>query len=80
MYSPIETGKQRYRWRVALPLYTPAEGVTLMIGIDRIIDMVRTSVNVMGPVFSSVAEAKWDEYALPGKGTGMLRFLVYPYS
>ncbi|WP_232699528.1 dicarboxylate/amino acid:cation symporter [Brevibacillus daliensis] len=38
----------------------PAEGVALIIGIDRIIDMARTAVNVMGHVFSSVAVAKWE--------------------
>jgi proton glutamate symport protein len=38
----------------------PAEGVALILGIDRIIDMARTAVNVIGHVFSSVAVAKWE--------------------
>ncbi|WP_035297293.1 dicarboxylate/amino acid:cation symporter [Brevibacillus thermoruber] len=38
----------------------PAEGVALILGIDRVIDMARTAVNVMGHVFSCVAVARWE--------------------
>jgi len=38
----------------------PPEGVALIIGIDRIIDMARTAVNVFGHVFSCIAVAKWE--------------------
>ncbi|WP_042345434.1 dicarboxylate/amino acid:cation symporter [Bacillus massiliigorillae] len=39
----------------------PPEGVALIIGIDRIIDMARTAINVIGHVFSCVAVAKWEK-------------------
>ncbi|MBX6395724.1 MAG: cation:dicarboxylase symporter family transporter [Alicyclobacillaceae bacterium] len=38
----------------------PAEGVALILGVDRIIDMARTAVNVMGHVFSSTVVARWE--------------------
>ncbi|WP_419670134.1 cation:dicarboxylate symporter family transporter [Alicyclobacillus macrosporangiidus] len=38
----------------------PAEGVALILGVDRIIDMARTAVNVMGHVFSSAVVARWE--------------------
>lgn len=38
----------------------PPEGVALIIGIDRVIDMARTAVNVFGHVFSCIAVAKWE--------------------
>lgn len=38
----------------------PAEGVAIILGIDRVIDMARTAVNVIGHVFSSVAVARWE--------------------
>jgi proton glutamate symport protein len=43
----------------------PAEGVALILGVDRIIDMARTAINVIGHVFSSVAVAKWEGVFLP---------------
>jgi proton glutamate symport protein len=38
----------------------PAEGVALILGVDRVIDMARTAINVIGHVFSSVAVARWE--------------------
>lgn len=38
----------------------PAEGVALILGVDRLIDMARTAVNVIGHVFSSAAVARWE--------------------
>ncbi|CAB3390863.1 dicarboxylate/amino acid:cation symporter [Kyrpidia spormannii] len=38
----------------------PAEGVALILGVDRVIDMARTAVNVMGHVFSSTVVARWE--------------------
>ncbi|WP_033842328.1 dicarboxylate/amino acid:cation symporter [Geobacillus vulcani] len=49
----------------------PAEGVALILGIDRIIDMARTAVNVIGHVFSSVAVAKWEGVFSPIGVTAM---------
>lgn len=39
----------------------PPEGVALILGIDRVIDMARTAVNVIGHVFSTVAVARWEK-------------------
>jgi proton glutamate symport protein len=38
----------------------PPEGLTLLLGIDAIIDMIRTSVNVMGHCVASPVIARWD--------------------
>lgn len=38
----------------------PAEGLTVLLGIDAIIDMIRTSVNVMGHCVASPVIAHWD--------------------
>jgi proton glutamate symport protein len=38
----------------------PPQGVALILGVDRVIDMARTMVNVIGRVFSCVAVAKWE--------------------
>ncbi len=38
----------------------PLEGVALIAGIDRILDMVRTSVNVLGNALAAVSMAKWE--------------------
>ena len=36
-----------------------AQGLALIIGIDRLLDMVRTCVNVIGNALSTVVIAKW---------------------
>ncbi|MFP3125017.1 cation:dicarboxylase symporter family transporter [Ectobacillus funiculus] len=38
----------------------PLEGVALIAGIDRILDMVRTSVNVLGNALAAISMAKWE--------------------
>jgi proton glutamate symport protein len=38
----------------------PAEGLTILLGIDAIIDMIRTSVNVTGHCVSSPVIARWE--------------------
>jgi proton glutamate symport protein len=48
----------------------PAEGVAIIIGIDRIIDMARTAVNVLGHVFSCVAVARWEGVFRPELDSG----------
>lgn len=37
----------------------PAEGIALIIGVDRILDMCRTSVNVCGDIVASTIINKW---------------------
>ena len=49
----------------------PAEGVAILLGVDRILDMCRTSVNVTGDLTACVVMDKWlDERvaAKPGPG------------
>ncbi|KAA9375833.1 dicarboxylate/amino acid:cation symporter, partial [Staphylococcus epidermidis] len=38
----------------------PAQGLALIIGVDRLLDMVRTCVNVIGNALSTVVIAKWE--------------------
>ncbi len=37
----------------------PAEGIALILGVDRILDMARTAVNVSGDLTASVVMKKW---------------------
>jgi proton glutamate symport protein len=38
----------------------PAEGVAVILGVDALMDMARTSVNVLGNCMASVVVAKWE--------------------
>ncbi|MBT5229100.1 MAG: cation:dicarboxylase symporter family transporter, partial [Methylococcales bacterium] len=38
----------------------PVEGIALVIGVDRLMDMIRTSVNVSGDAVVSSIVAKWE--------------------
>lgn len=38
----------------------PIEGIALIAGIDRILDMVRSSVNVLGNSLAAITMAKWE--------------------
>jgi proton glutamate symport protein len=42
----------------------PMEGVALILGIDRVLDMGRTAINVVGNVVAAVVVARWEK-ALP---------------
>lgn len=42
----------------------PAEGVFLLLGIDTVMDMARTSVNVLGNCLASAVVARWEGYDL----------------
>jgi proton glutamate symport protein len=42
----------------------PIEGVALILGIDRILDMARTATNVIGNAVATVVVARWEK-ALP---------------
>ncbi|MCX6560413.1 MAG: cation:dicarboxylase symporter family transporter [Candidatus Aminicenantes bacterium] len=39
----------------------PLEGVAILLGIDELVDMVRTTVNVIGNCLASVVVAKWEK-------------------
>ena len=49
-----------------------AQGLALIIGIDRLLDMVRTCVNVIGNALSTVVIAKWENVYDKGKGQNYL--------
>ena len=49
---------------VAAPLHLPAAGVAALIGIDALMDMGRTCVNVVGNCVATVIVAAW-EHAIP---------------
>ena len=38
----------------------PAEGVAVIFGVDALMDMARTSVNVFGNCLASVVVAQWE--------------------
>lgn len=38
----------------------PLEGITLILGVDELMDMARTTVNVVGNCLATVVIAKWD--------------------
>lgn len=42
----------------------PAEGIFLLLGIDTLLDMARTSVNVLGNCLASAVVARWEGYDL----------------
>jgi proton glutamate symport protein len=42
----------------------PAEGISLLLGIDTLMDMARTSVNVLGNCLASAVVARWEGYDL----------------
>lgn len=50
----------------------PAQGIALIIGVDRLLDMVRTCVNVIGNALSTVVIAKWENVYDKGKGQNYL--------
>ncbi len=39
----------------------PVEGIGLIIGVDRLLDMIRTSVNICGDAVVSCVVAKWED-------------------
>jgi proton glutamate symport protein len=38
----------------------PAEGIALILGVDALMDMARTSVNVLGNCLASAVVARWE--------------------
>jgi proton glutamate symport protein len=42
----------------------PMEGVAVLLGVDAILDMARTSINVLGNCLASAAVARWEGYKL----------------
>jgi proton glutamate symport protein len=42
----------------------PVEGVAVLLGVDAVLDMARTSVNVLGNCLASAVVARWEGYSL----------------
>ena len=42
----------------------PMEGAAVLLGVDAILDMARTSINVLGNCLASAAVARWEGYKL----------------
>jgi proton glutamate symport protein len=47
----------------------PAEGVALILGVDTLMDMARTWVNVLGNCMASAVVARWEGVDLSSPGT-----------
>jgi proton glutamate symport protein len=45
----------------------PLEGISILLGVDALLDMARTSVNVLGNCLASAVIARWEGFA-PGSG------------
>jgi proton glutamate symport protein len=43
----------------------PMEGVAVLLGIDAVMDMARTSVNVLGNCLASAVVARWEDVSFP---------------
>ena len=56
----------------------PVEGIAVILGVDTLMDMARTSVNVLGNCLATAVVARWEGVTLPdgpddGTGTGAAR-------
>jgi proton glutamate symport protein len=46
--------------------HLPAEGFAILLGVDAVLDMARTSVNVLGNCLASVVVARWEGFKVGG--------------
>lgn len=53
----------------------PLEGVALLLGVDTLMDMARTSVNLLGNCLASAVVARWEGYDLAPPAEGLARDL-----
>ena len=44
--------------------HLPMEGVAVLLGVDALLDMARTSINVLGNCLASAVVARWEGYAV----------------
>jgi proton glutamate symport protein len=47
--------------------HLPAEGFSILLGVDALLDMARTSVNVLGNCLASAVVARWEGYKAGGE-------------
>jgi proton glutamate symport protein len=50
------------------PFGLPLEGVALVFGVDQLLDMARTSVNLIGNCLASAVMARWEGEYHPAEG------------
>jgi proton glutamate symport protein len=46
----------------------PKEGIALILGVDALMDMCRTSVNVLGNCVATAVVARWEGFPLAAQG------------
>jgi DAACS family dicarboxylate/amino acid:cation (Na+ or H+) symporter len=56
----------RYRSHLSGYYRVPAEGIALILGVDRILDMCRTVLNVTGDITCAAYIARTERVALKG--------------
>jgi proton glutamate symport protein len=49
----------------------PREGIAVLLGVDAILDMARTSIHVLGNCLASAVVARWEGYKLQGAGAAV---------
>jgi proton glutamate symport protein len=51
------------------PFGLPLEGVALVFGVDQLLDMARTTVNLIGNCLASAVMARWENEYSPAVGS-----------
>ena len=47
--------------------HLPMEGIAVLLGVDAVLDMARTSINVLGNCLASAVVARWEGYRLEAR-------------
>ncbi|MGB7758624.1 MAG: cation:dicarboxylase symporter family transporter [Bryobacteraceae bacterium] len=47
--------------------HLPMEGIAVLLGVDAVLDMARTSINVLGNCLASAVVARWEGYGLDAR-------------
>jgi proton glutamate symport protein len=47
--------------------HLPMEGIAVLLGVDAVLDMARTSINVLGNCLASAVVARWEGYELEAR-------------
>jgi proton glutamate symport protein len=56
----------------------PMEGAAVLLGVDAVLDMVRTSVNVTGNCLATAVVARWEGYNFPASAELESETLEHP--
>jgi proton glutamate symport protein len=52
----------------------PIEGISVLLGVDAVMDMARTSVNVLGNCLATAVVARWEGYEIGTDGPGPMKY------